>query len=323
MMFTCKLRHFSSISALTLALCACGGGGGPSAFVPQPIPAPPPTPTPGSVTIFAAPKVEEFASVGASVSGLGGNLDTYPSASSRFGPVSSADQDTPHIRYTAAGNYEIEMPGGQWDRLVPYKGLVDPPPTTNYFQPQSVPQNEGYLVTTNARDFGYSYSEFGAWGSRDAGRWGFVAFGDPTPAGAVPVTGLGTFSGTVRGSADVLTANLLYGGYDPTFIEGSVNLNFDFAKGTLGGAMDLLLTDQAELNVELGSFAFKDTVYAMGSTTYSGKFTTAATSGDNFFLGRFTGPHAEETIGAWAVPFLYSGDNQTHQAMGAWIAKKP
>jgi hypothetical protein len=45
--------------------------------------------------------------------------------------------------------------------------------------------------------------------------------------------------------------------------------------------------------------------------------------GPNFFLGQFTGPNAQETIGAWALPFIYSDDGQVHQAMGAWIAKKP
>jgi hypothetical protein len=34
-----------------------------------------------------------------------------------------------------------------------------------------------------------------------------------------------------------------------------------------------------------------------------------------------TGPHAEELIGAWALPFHYHGDNQDHQAIGAWVAK--
>jgi hypothetical protein len=69
----------------------------------------------------------------------------------------------------------------------------------------------------------------------------------------------------------------------------------------------------------LGTYAFENTVFSAGSTTYSGKFDTGA-AGQNYFFGEFTGPNAEETIGAWAMPFNYSGDH--HQAFGGWIAKQ-
>jgi len=307
----------AAASALTLTLSACGGGGGGGGV--ESIPPPPPPPG-GPVTIFASPSPGEFAIAGASVSGPGGNLDTYDHATDRFGTVSSADRDQPHIRYNAGGYYEIEMPGASWDRLVPYKGLVDPGPDNNYFQPQSVAQNYGYLATWNSRLIGYSYSELAGWGSRDAGRWGYVAFGDGTPAGGVPTSGSATYSGIVAGSADVMVPDGLYGGFDTSSIGGTVGLNFDFAKGTLDGSMTLSLNDGSANN--LGTFNFKDTVFSSGSTSYSGVFDTTV-SGSNFFLGKFTGPHAEETVGAWALPFHFSGDNQDHQAFGAWIAKKP
>jgi hypothetical protein len=112
-------------------------------------------------------------------------------------------------------------------------------------------------------------------------------------------------------------------------ISGTVDLDFNFAAGSLGGAMSLNLTDASGGSLPLGSFNFKETVYSTGSTSYSGKFDSTA-AGDNFFLGKFTGPNAEETIGAWALPFILNNgnasiiaDHQTHQAFGAWIAKKP
>jgi hypothetical protein len=305
------------LGSTALTLAACGGGGSTgTAFIPPPpvTPTPTPTPTPAaaSITIFANPTIGEYASVGASISGHGGNLDTYGSANDRFGTVSSSDPQQPHIRYNAAGYYEIEMPAAQWDRLVPYGGILNPDPSTNnYFQPQSIAMNLGYLVTNNSRNSGYSYSELGGWGSASAARWGYTAFGEPTPAGGVPVTGTATFNGTVSGNADIMQANNLYGGFDPIYLAGTATLNFDFAKGSLGGSMNLSL---------IGVFNLTQTVFSAGSTTYSGKFDTSA-AGDNFFLGRFTGPHAEETIGTWALPFVYSGDGQTHQAFGAWIAK--
>lgn len=327
-----RLGMVAGVSAIALALTACGGGGGGGvAPIPSPTPSPTPTPTPTPppppITIFGSPSPGEYGVVGASIAGPGGNLDTYSSASDRFGAVSGADQDQAHIRYTSGGFYEVEMPGQQWDRLVPYKGDSNPPPDEDYFQPDGVPMNYAYLVISRSRLLGYDYSELADWGSAAAGRRGFVAFGTLTPTGAVPVTGSASYSGIAAGSADVLSADYLYGGYVPAYLTGSVQLDFDFSKGALGGALNLSF-DDGTTKTPLGTFAFKDTVFSAGSTSYSGRFDTNATSGSNFFAGRFTGPHAAETIGAWALPFVYSSgpagmppDNQTHQAFGAWIAK--
>lgn len=331
--------YSTAMTALSLGLAACGGGGGsaerpalapPPAATPTPTPTPTPAPTSAGarVTIFPSPTPGEYASVGASIAGSGGNLDTYSRADARFVSVSSADADQTHIRYSSAGYYEIQMPGAAWDRLVHYKGLVDPTADNNYFQPASVTANYGYLVISNSAKWDkYSYSEMGGWGSAAAGRYGSIAFGMPTPSEAVPTSGAATFEGKVRGSADIMQADHLYGGFVPLQVDGTVTLNFNFADGALSGAMKLYGPDGMN-PFEIGTFAFKDTVYSAGSTIYSGKFDTTAT-GDNFFLGRFTGPNAQETIGAWALPFIFSkggeyvpADGKTHQAFGAWIAKR-
>jgi hypothetical protein len=159
-----------------------------------------------------------------------------------------------------------------------------------------------------------------SWASRQAGGGGYVAFGSATPAGAVPVTGSASYAGLVEGVTDVVE-DMGEWGKVAVGATGTVGLSFDFGAGKLDGSMSLRTASSFQ-PVDLGTFAFKDTVFSVGSTTYSGKFATAA-AGNNFFLGRFTGPNAEETIGAWALPFLYSGDNQTHHANGAWIAKRP
>jgi hypothetical protein len=245
-----------------------------------------------------------------------------------FDTVSSADSDQPHIRYTAGGYYEIKMPGSDWDKLIFYKGSVpDDPADFNYFQPASVAQNLGYLLTDQARKQGYTYSELAAWGSDAGGRWGWVAFGSPTAPQNVSTTGHADFAGFAIGSTDIMTSDAFYGGYVPIGVGGDVQLSFDFAAGSLTGSMSLSLPDGMQ-PVPLGTYAFKDTVFSVGNPTYSGKFDTNV-DGDNFFLGRFTGPNAEETIGAWALPFLFTTggetlqpDNKVHQAFGAWIAKR-
>ena len=320
---------FITAAAASLAACGGGGGGGP-AFTPAPPPPPPATPTPSAntVTIFPNPTPGQYASVGVSIAGPGGNLDTYDSATDRYGSVSSAPADQPSIRYSSAGYYEIQMPGGSWDRLVHYGGLANPTSANNYFEPESVETNHAYLVVFNAaKDKGYAHSEMGGWGSAAAGRYGYIAFGVPTPEGGVPTTGSATFSGLVQGNADVMQADYLYGGYVPLYVEGNVTLSFNFGTGSLTGAMTLYGRDGMN-PFEIGKFNFTDTVFSAGSTTYSGRFATTA-EGDNFFVGRFTGPNAEETIGAWALPFVFTNggeyvpaDGQTHQAYGAWIARR-
>ena len=323
-------------AAGVLMLTACGGGGGNDiASIPTPPPAPPPPPPPPpppspaqEVRIFATPTVGEYASVGASIAGPGGNLDTYASANDRFGPISTSGSDQAHIRYTSDGYYEVKLAGTDWDRLVPYKGLGNPDPiSNNYFQPNGVETNYGYVVTRNSRDDGYTHSELASWGSAAQGRWGYTAFGNPTPDGGVPTSGSATFRGVVSGSTDIMLADNLYGGYYALSTDGTVTLNFNFGAGTLDGAMNLSLPDGMN-PVPLGSFAFSETIFSAGSRTYSGRFSTSV-AGQNFFLGQFTGPNAEETIGAWALPFVFnqngefiSGDGQVHQAFGAWIAKR-
>jgi hypothetical protein len=101
-------------------------------------------------------------------------------------------------------------------------------------------------------------------------------------------------------------------------VGGSVTLSFDFSKGSLSGSIQPVLSNMVGQTESLGTFTFKNTVYSGGA--YSGHFDTTV-SGTNGFYGQMTGPHGEELIGAWALPFHYQGDNQDHQAIGAWVAK--
>lgn len=305
------------IAVVGCSLAACGGGGGGgSSLVSTPTPTPTPTPT-ASVTIFPFPIAGEYVSVGVA------SASSLVAADSRLTNISSADANQVHIRYNAGGYYEIEMPGAAWDRLVHYKGLSNPTSDNHYFQPASVPQNGGYLIITKSRDKGYSYSEMAAWGTDlvAAAPFGQVAFGTATPAGAIPVTGSASYAGIISGTADIMSPDNLYGGSYPAAVEGSIALNFNFAAGTLGGSMSVIINEGMGYT-DLGSFVFADTVYSAGSPNYSGKFVSSV-AGSNYFLGRFTGPNAQETIGAWALPFIYPVDGKPHQAIGAFIAKRP
>jgi hypothetical protein len=310
------------IAAAAVALCACGGGGGGGASIastptPPPTPPPPPPPPAAEVRIFATPTVGEYATVGVSTQ------DSLVTATGRITTVSTAQADQPQIRYTASGHYEVKLPGADWDRLTFYKGASGFGPDYNYFQPAGVGQNYGFVVISVARNQGYLYSEMASWGNLNLsaeGGFGYFAFGTPTPAGAVPTTGSASFTGRAIGSSDVMDADHLYGGYTPRGVDGTVDLNFNFGSGALTGVLDLYLNDGMN-PISLGQYNFTQTVFSPGSTTYSGRFDTSL-SGINFFNGRFTGPSANETIAAWAVPFRINPGGTTHQAIGAWIARQ-
>ena len=271
-----------------------------------------------SITIFPNPTAGEFGLVGATAKG------SSTDAGASLGPISTADADQPHIRFDTSiggGIYEIQLPGGEWDELIPYGQGTGPNVATDS-------TGDVQLVLSGSRDNGYKYSEVASYIATGPQQFGAIAFGTLTAAGGVPVTGSATYSGTVMGSSDVIASDA-FDGLNRATVSGSVSLDFDFAAGTLGGAMTVALDDASGASLPIGTFNFKDTVFGVGSTGYSGKFDTAA-AGDNFFLGKFTGPNAEETIGAWALPFILDSGNATitadhmnHQLFGAWIAKRP
>ena len=314
---------------LLMALSGCGGGGG-SNFVPPPPPAPPPSPPPSpppapssnTVTIFPKPTVGEYATIGVwtNVGEWTSAGPTSPDGGVRISTVISADQNQPTVRYTPAGDYEVQLPGDIADRLIHHANVGSPTSDNTLFQ--SGTQSSRTFQISGSRQEGYAYSELMSWWRPDldfafTADFGVMAFGVATPASGVPLSGSGTYNGQVVGITDAVMADGS-GGYGLMPAEGTVRLNFDFGAGTLGGEMNLFLNEGMNPR-DLGVFAFNQTVFGRGSTTYSGDFATSL-AGFNFFNGRFTGPAAEETIGNWAVPFTYDG--ATHQAIGAWIARR-
>lgn len=307
------------LASTALALGACGGGGASTAYRPQPTPPPappPPSPQTQPVTIFANPTPQDYATVG--VWANAGDT-SGPPYDIQFTSLTKAESSQPKIRYTSDGYYEVQLPGDAYARLIHDPSVSNPTSANTVFAMQS--QLNRSFVISGSRNRGYRYSEMAKWSRPDLDfaqtvDMGFLAFGTPTPAGGVPVAGNASFQGEVLGATD-LSAGACDCGF-PISVEGTVALNFDFGAGTLGGSMSMALSSGWG-PAPVGDYNFTQTVFSAGSTTYSGRFDTNL-SGDNFFLGRFTGPNAEETIGAWAVPFTFGGS--THQAIGAWIAKR-
>lgn len=320
---TIRLAARLVAASAVLALSACGGGGGSSSFRPEPTPPPSPPPSPPppppqaeAVTIFSNPTAQDYSSVG--VWGNFGDLSSPP-YSVDLTSVTNAESSQPKIRYTTDGYYEVQLPGDGFSRLIHDESIANPTADNTVFELQS--QMSRSFIITGSRNSGYRYSEMAKWARPDLDfaqtiDMGFVAFGTPTLAGSVPVTGAASYLGQILGTTDLPAAACDCG--FPIGVEGTVALNFNFGAGTLGGSMSVALSSGWGA-VPVGDYNFVQTVFSAGSTTYSGRFDTNL-AGDNFFLGRFTGPTADETIGAWAVPFTFQ--NETHQAIGAWIAKR-
>jgi hypothetical protein len=300
-------KSFWLVATLPLALAACGGGGGSSGVASgissTPLPPPlPPTVTNGNF-ISTAATTQQFATYGTARSG-GPN---YP----------VIDDGALQVRYDAAQQiYEVRMPGENWARIT-----VDPSVTTNG-SPRSAwliaPPPGGRLnneVDPNhpLADHRYVASNLAFW--IGVGLAGNTAFGIPTAASAIPLSGSANYSGLLSGRTnETWTWEETY----PGFVNGSIDLAFDFGAGTLSGAINPQISASTDFSKPM---AFTDTVFGAGSTSFSGRFDTNVV-GPNGFSGQFTGSAAQELIGSFRFPYVSPADGKQYDAAGAFVAKK-
>ena len=310
-MSTRAYRHLL-VAAAALAISGCGGGGGGVNSLPKPpvnptpTPTPAPTPTPSAgvpIDILQTPATQEFAALtsSGSVSGLA-------------------------IRFDAAtGIYEV-LVDAQWQGLRPSATYTSTPQQYFDFGPSTADGQSFFQVAATAATSppnAYQYSSLAVWGKGVGAYWddlNFTAFGVATAQSAVPVTGSASYQGIIAGDTDILETDFLIGTEVAATITGTVALDFDFGAGSLSGSLSPTLWTFAG-QTDLPTLAFVDTVYGVGSTTYSGRFDTSL-AGANAFEGLFTGPSAEESIGRWVFPFTYPATGTIHSASGAWIARR-
>jgi hypothetical protein len=267
--------RLAALVAIVAHLAACGGGGGNSlASTPAPQPSTQPPP-PVVKTNFGVTQDTEFATVGEDV---------------QFRWIESAKA------------YEIQFPGQPLERLV----QLGFGPVREEHYPSS-----GVYFISLSKDLPYQYTNLAtqldnAWG-------GFLsefAYGIPTAAGDVPVTGSASY-----------TARIFGGSYYP--LSGDAHLTFSFGAGSLTGFMHPF----AETGMgpyDLGRYDFTQTVYSTGSTTFSGKFVVpgGGSTADSGFSGLFTGPQAAELMTEFHAPFMDPNSNQWRNMTGLWIGKK-
>lgn len=289
-----------------VALAACGGGGGGNGgtnFIPPPDPPPPPQ-LGQSVRIFPSVTTNtNFATLGYELPGTPGAPLTGDGYSVRYDAASDAyifDLPT-----HAPGQFRsTSSNGAYWVGGLPAGTILWPP--MNVLKP-SATNTEIQLSHT-------SFASYLRAGPMEDVPHGVVAFGLAAPASAIPISGSATMQALVAG----------YSANGSDSISGSATLNFDFGAGTLSGQFDPLLHQYyTGQSFSLGRYTFVDTVYGVGSQTFSGNFAHADPALGGSFNGLFTGPNADEMMARWQATYSIQGVTaQPGQMFGVWVGKK-
>lgn len=308
------------VASAACAIAACGGGGGTSAGLvstppPPPPPAtktcpdgsvipvdqtcPPPPPPPKSPEIFAGITTNtDFAVLGLEAKGL--NTTTNNLARDNFS-----------VRYDATTQrYLIDLPS------VPEFGFISRGEDASFWYDLAGGFYSGTYVdvfkprSTNP-EIQLAYTSFGVTTGYYSAEFGFFAFGSATPSANVPVTGSASYNALIAGRAL------------DTFgeIDGDATFQFNFGAGTLSGHFDPVLHHDGVVT-DLGTYNFINTVFGVGSATFSGALSHVDTTSLGAFDGRFTGPAAQELMARWTAPYRNPSTQQWNEMFGVMVGKK-
>ncbi len=332
---------------LPIALSACGGGGQnvasappPVVVAPTPTPSPTPTPPPGPPPPPAGPvglvSNEPFAVLGVS--------STYERTDATTWKVNEPERADISFSYRASDDlYVITLPGYRTGTLVPryYSGsFIDSSKWlaiygtgNDLLDGETERQDANVFLSWPAGslnpDEKLSYTSWGRWGddhqfngTANSGNLGYFAYGVPTVAADMPKSGLATYNARVIGSTDTTYPS------DPfytDYIDGTAQLRFDFSAGTLQGEMKPSICPWD--CYPLGVYSFIQTVYATGSTSFSGQFSINGEAVPSWFEGSFNGPNAVELMARWRAPFQApaessSGVSANGTMSGIWLGSK-
>lgn len=305
----CKYTNlkFAAVVASALLASACGGG---SAGGDRPLVAPPPPPPPPAVTrhpnaatgvIYAAETSTTFASQGENLH-ANGNLT---------------------VRYDApTDQYYVAIPGEvETDALLAYNLNQTNDPTSAYhWYTAGGGSNASTSVsgTTSDPERNYLYSNLASFWNGSG--FGDTAFGIATLASAVPATGTASYSGILEGRS---SEQVDWGGWGiyAGSITGPINLTFNFGSGDLSGTLHPIL--ELDARYDLGTLTVSQPVWGVGSAGFSGSLTGSILTGDPAGIrGQFTGPAAEELIGAFFFGYVSPVTGLDARAAGAFVAQR-
>ncbi|WP_120078175.1 transferrin-binding protein-like solute binding protein [Aurantiacibacter odishensis] len=135
---------------------------------------------------------------------------------------------------------------------------------------------------------------------------GYVAFGQLTPADAIPRTGQATYGALLYGQSDNTTMSNGQGGnYEVT---GTGQFVVNFGAGTVGGSLSPwlydpvvgTLTQLGDYTLETGQITYDNPSFFPDPAFFGGIAGPNTPSGSGgYYQGQFAGPNAEELIARW------------------------
>jgi len=282
-----------------LAACGGGGGGGGAALISTP---PPPPSLPTYPAIFpGVTQTTDFAALGYEVP------DGFANT-----PILVGDGFA--VRYDATqGAYIVDVPLAPALKFESH--LEDADSWSGYLAGTSVNMDVAKPTASN-RDPDFEFTTWAAYYQYDffiPFTYGVMAFGSATPGGAVPTTGSAVFDAIVAGFA--LDTGIAVG--------GTALLEFNFGAGTLAGTFNPILNPNSATPIGLGTYTFTNTVFGVGSTTFSGGLLHANPQLTGAFNGLFTGPNAQELMARWTAGYVNPSTQQSGEMFGIWVGRKP
>lgn len=333
------LRSLSAAStgAVACLLAGCGGGGLASAPPPQaaPVPAPSPSPSPSApipppfnptaAKLFADPPQAPALAV----AGKGWTADfEHGHPWNSLGNLENADGFA--ASYDAAtGTYRVTVPKVATGTLFQVGAESDGGygPRTGFAARigQSAEEaakmvNGAYAATAGTASSPYSYVTYVGWyasdpitGTKESVSAGVFGVAQPTPQGAVPLTGTARYTGDVLGMISGNVGDVLH---------GTAQWDFDFAAGTLSGSMKVTQLCGMGCLYDATFYDFANVDWQHGATSFSGKLRTVGAPGDGSFSGLFAGPRATELMAGFQAPYFDNSQGIWATAGGAMLGKR-
>jgi hypothetical protein len=170
-----------------------------------------------------------------------------------------------------------------------------------------------------------TYASFGAWTNQtgDGSRpdyqeivRSYFAYGLPTAASAVPVTGTASYDARIFGETTLLAPNDISKKSPRLGISGTARFDFNFASATLAGYFNPVGRDAS------------GKTYTFDQTGFTGKIQADKSFNANFanyagdLQGQFYGPEAQELAGRFALGVRHPGTGFNTRIFGAFVGKQ-
>lgn len=289
-----KILTSAVLVALTAGLTGCGGGGGGGSV-------PPVAEVP--FTSFAAVQPNQtvvMPGISQTASGTEETWDTsHTVTSATLAPVDTASS-TLKLTYDPSLALSAVSVSTPYSSVSISKAAGDSIDCTTSACYAANSTGSVEAIVINGKAAGWNYQTFGIWDRADTlTTWqsGAISAGNPTPASAVPLSGVATFTGLSSGFYIDPSGT-------PYFTAASMTANADFSSRSIGfstSGTQLVNLNNVSLGADAGLNLSGTLTYSPGTSVFSGSVTTANTALSGSATGQFYGPSAEEIGGTYSL----------------------